>query len=408
MTTESTMEFGRPQSTEEEPYLVVENLTVQFPTHDGLVNAVSDLSYTVRKGQTLGIVGESGSGKSVSSMAVLGLHDPRATRLSGSIRVGGTEVVGADQGTLRSLRGNDVAMIFQDPLTALHPFYTIGKQIGEAVRMHSNVSKAEARRRAVEMLERVGIPQPSRRVDDYPHQFSGGMRQRAMIAMSLVNNPQLLIADEPTTALDVTVQAQILDLLQDLQREFGSAIVMITHDLGVIAEIADDVLVMYAGRAVETGPTKSILTLPEMPYTWGLLSSVPDLSGDTAARLVPIPGTPPSLLNPPPGCPFHPRCRHKDKVPGDLCRTTLPELAPATQPNHLKRCHLINPDEIYLKEVLPDVAPDLVDPETGEAVAELQEQINELQSETTPVAPTRPEGAHRGEPEPFRADPGQP
>jgi peptide/nickel transport system ATP-binding protein len=378
----SPMQFGRP-ATEGEPFLVVENLTVQFPTHDGLVQAVTDLSYTVRKGQTLGIVGESGSGKSVSSMAVLGLHNPRSTRLSGSIRVGGTEVIGADKQTLRELRGNDVAMIFQDPLTAMHPFYSVGRQIAEAMRLHKDVSKAVARRRAIEMLDRVGIPQPDRRVDDFPHQFSGGMRQRAMIAMALVNNPQLLIADEPTTALDVTVQAQILDLLQDLQREFGSAIVMITHDLGVIAEIADDVLVMYAGRAVETGPTKSILTLPEMPYTWGLLSSVPDISGDTDVRLVPIPGTPPSLLNPPSGCSFHPRCPHVDKVAGDLCRTTLPALAQASQPGHLKRCHLVNPDEIYLKEVLPEVAPDLLDPETGEAIPELREQIDEIKGEKT-------------------------
>jgi peptide/nickel transport system ATP-binding protein len=373
--------FARPTA-EDEPFLVVENLTVQFPTHDGLVQAVTDLSYTVRKGQTLGIVGESGSGKSVSSMAVLGLHNPQSTRLAGSIRVGGTEVIGADQQTLRNLRGNDVAMIFQDPLTALHPFYSVGRQIAEAMRLHNDVSKSVARRRAIEMLDRVGIPQPDRRVDDFPHQFSGGMRQRAMIAMALVNNPQLLIADEPTTALDVTVQAQILDLLQDLQREFGSAIVMITHDLGVIAEIADDVLVMYAGRAVESGPTKSILTLPEMPYTWGLLSSVPDISGATDVRLVPIPGTPPSLLNPPHGCPFHPRCTHVDKVAGDLCRTTMPELAQASQPGHRKRCHLVDPDEIYLKEVLPEVAPDLVDPETGEAIPELQEQIEEIQGDT--------------------------
>ncbi len=370
--------FGRPATEEDEPFLVVDNLTVQFPTHDGLVQAVTELSYTVRKGKTLGIVGESGSGKSVSSMAVLGLHNPRSTRLAGSIRVGGTEVVGADQQTLRALRGNDVAMIFQDPLTALHPFYAIGRQIAEAMRLHNDVSKSVARRRAVEMLDRVGIPQPDRRVDDFPHQFSGGMRQRAMIAMALVNNPQLLIADEPTTALDVTVQAQILDLLQDLQREFGSAIVMITHDLGVIAEIADDVLVMYGGRAVESGPTKSILTLPEMPYTWGLLSSVPDISGDVDARLVPIPGTPPSLLNPPAGCAFHPRCPHVDKVPGSLCRTTLPELAQASQPGHLKRCHLVNPDEIYLKEVLPEASPELIDPETGDVIPELQEQIAEI------------------------------
>ncbi len=403
--TADALSFGRPEAAAADPYLVVENLTVQFPTHDGLVQAVSDLSYTVRSGQTLGIVGESGSGKSVSSMAVLGLHDARSTRLSGSIRVGGQEVVGADKDTLRAMRGNDVAMIFQDPLTALHPFYSIGKQIAEAVRMHNDVSRADARRRAVEMLDRVGIPQASRRVDDYPHQFSGGMRQRAMIAMALCNNPKLLIADEPTTALDVTVQAQILDLLQDLQAEYGSAIVLITHDLGVIAEIADDVLVMYGGRAVESGPTKSILTLPEMPYTWGLLSSVPDISGDTTVRLVPIPGSPPSLLNPPVGCAFHPRCPHKDKVSGDLCRTTLPELSEATQPGHLKRCHLVDPDEIYLKEVLPEVAPDLLDPETGEAIPELQGQIDQIQAEESATPPRRPEGALRAEDERFRGGP---
>ena len=272
-------------------------------------------------------------------------------------------------------------MIFQDPLTALHPFYSVGKQIAEAVRMHNKVSKADARRRAIEMLDRVGIPQAVRRVDDFPHQFSGGMRQRAMIAMALVNNPQLLIADEPTTALDVTVQAQILDLLQDLQKEYGSAIVLITHDLGVIAEIADDVLVMYGGRAVESGPTKSILTLPEMPYTWGLLSSVPDISGDTGVRLIPIPGTPPSLLNPPDGCAFHPRCLHV----GQGARRPVPHHAAGAarprMPGHLKRCHLVNPDEIYLKEVLPETAPDLLDPETGELIPELQEQIDEIQGE---------------------------
>jgi peptide/nickel transport system ATP-binding protein len=334
------------------PYLVVDDLTVRFPTHDGLVQAVTGLSYTVRPGQTLGIVGESGSGKSVSSMAVLGLHDRRTARITGSIKVGGTEVVGASEDDLRAIRGNDVAMIFQDALTALHPFYPIGKQISEAYRVHHQVGKKEARQRAVEMLDRVGIPQAASRVDDFPHQFSGGMRQRAMIAMSLVNDPQLLIADEPTTALDVTVQAQILDLLDELQREYNSAIVMITHDLGVIAEIADDVLVMYGGRAVEHGPTREVLTHPEMPYTWGLLSSVPDVSADTDSRLVPIPGTPPSLLNPPPGCPFEPRCPHKHKVPGDLCVTKLPELVVGRHPGHAARCHLTDPDEIYENEVL--------------------------------------------------------
>jgi peptide/nickel transport system ATP-binding protein len=253
-------------------------------------------------------------------------------------------------------------MIFQDPLSAMHPYYTVGNQIAEAYLVHNNVSRKVARARTIEMLDRVGIPQPDRRVDDYPHQFSGGMRQRAMIAMALINDPGLLIADEPTTALDVTVQAQILDLLQDLQREFNSAIIMITHDLGVVAEMADDVLVMYAGRAVEYGPTKEILVHPEMPYTWGLLSSVPDVLGDTEAKLIPIRGNPPSLLSPPSGCPFHPRCDHRDKVPDDLCRTTLPELTRAQAGgNHTKRCHLANPEEVYATEVLPEIAPDLAE-----------------------------------------------
>ncbi|MGZ5417004.1 MAG: ABC transporter ATP-binding protein [Nocardioides sp.] len=343
------------------PYLVVENLTVSFPTADGIVQAVTDMSYTLEQGKTLGIVGESGSGKSVSSMAIMGLHDYKRTRMSGSIRVGGREIVGLSNNDMKQIRGDDVAMIFQDPLTALHPFYSIGNQIAEGYRAHNDVSKSQARAKAIEMLDRVGIPQARSRVDDYPHQFSGGMRQRAMIAMALVNDPKLLIADEPTTALDVTVQAQILDLLQELQRDFNSAIIIITHDLGVVAEMADEVLVMYAGRAVEHGRTRELLTHPEMPYTWGLLSSVPDVRGDTEARLIPIPGNPPSLLDPPPGCPFHPRCAHMDKVPGDLCRTELPPLIEGNRPGHTKRCHLVNPDEIYQTEVLPEIAPDLVE-----------------------------------------------
>ncbi len=331
-----------------EPYLVVDDLTVRFPTADGIVQAVTNLSYSLEQGKTLGIVGESGSGKSVSSMAIMGLHDIKRTQMSGSIRVGGQEIVGLSNNRMQSIRGGDVAMIFQDPLSSLHPFYSIGFQIAEAYRAHNGVSKSKARAKAIEMLDRVGIPQARSRVDDYPHQFSGGMRQRAMIAMALVNDPKLLIADEPTTALDVTVQAQILDLLQELQRDFNSAIIIITHDLGVVAEMADDVLVMYAGRAVEHGPTKELLTHPEMPYTWGLLSSVPDVAASESGRLVPIPGNPPSLLSPPSGCPFHPRCAHKDKVPGDLCRTELPELVPGSRGAiHLKRCHLADPEEIY-------------------------------------------------------------
>ncbi|WP_316932174.1 ABC transporter ATP-binding protein [Nocardioides marmotae] len=355
----------------EEPFLVVDDLTVRFPTEDGLITAVADLSYSVGMGETLGIVGESGSGKSVSSMAVLGLHDARTAQVTGSIRVGGTEVIGLGESRMRKLRGNQVSMIFQDALAALHPFYKVGSQLAEAYLVHHpSASKRDARRKAVEMLDRVGIPQPDRRVDDFPHQFSGGMRQRAMIAMGLINDPSLLIADEPTTALDVTVQAQILDLLQDLQREFNSAVIIITHDLGVIAEMADDVLVMYAGRAVEYGPTREILTHPEMPYTWGLLSSVPDVTSDTSARLIPIPGNPPSLLSMPTGCSFHPRCAHVDKVPGDLCSTTIPDLVPGSRgPGHLKRCHLADPDAVYKTVVLPEIAPDLAAGDPGVDVA---------------------------------------
>jgi len=346
-----------------DPFLVVEDLTVKFPTEDGLVNAVTELSYSVEQGRTLGIVGESGSGKSVSSMAVLGLHDSRTARITGSIKVGGQEVVGLSEAKLRKLRGREVAMIFQDALAALHPFYKVGSQLAEAYLVHHpSASKRDARRKAVEMLDRVGIPQPDRRVDDFPHQFSGGMRQRAMIAMGLINDPKLLIADEPTTALDVTVQAQILDLLQDLQREFDSAVIIITHDLGVIAEMADDILVMYGGRGVEHGPAKEVLTRPLMPYTWGLLSSVPDVAGDTAAKLVPIPGNPPSLLDPPSGCAFHPRCAHVEKVQGNLCSTALPRLEPGpTGPGHLTRCHLSDPATVFETEVLPVIAPDLLE-----------------------------------------------
>jgi peptide/nickel transport system ATP-binding protein len=343
-------------------FLQVTDLRVHFPTADGIVKATDGLSYDLERGKTLGIVGESGSGKSVSSSAMMGLFRGSSARVSGRILLDGTDLLTLSDEQMRLRRGKDVAMIFQDPLSAMHPYYTVGNQIGEAYRVHNSVSKRAARARAIEMLDRVGIPQPDRRVDDYPHQFSGGMRQRAMIAMGLINDPGLLIADEPTTALDVTVQAQILDLLQDLQREFNSSIIIITHDLGVVAEMADDVLVMYAGRAVEYGSTKQLLTSPEMPYTWGLLSSVPDVEGDPDARLVPIPGSPPSLLNPPSGCAFNPRCAHREKVPGDLCRTTMPELLP-TRPGaaHLKRCHLANPDEVFRTEVLPEIAPDAAD-----------------------------------------------
>jgi len=308
------------------PFLSVRDLHVRFATEDGTVKAVDGLSFDLERGRTLGIVGESGSGKSVTNLTVLGLHDPRTTTVTGEIHLDGQELTGAPERTLERLRGNTMAMIFQDPLTALSPYYTVGRQIAEPYRKHTGASKRDARLRAVEMLEKVGIPNPRLRVDDYPHQFSGGMRQRAMIAMALVCDPDLLIADEPTTALDVTVQAQILDLLKELQQEFGSAIILITHDLGVVANTADDLLVMYAGRAVERGTVREVLRAPRHPYTWGLLSSMPRLSSAVDEPLSPIPGTPPSLLAPPPGCPFHPRCGYVSQVTDDRCRGERPTL----------------------------------------------------------------------------------
>jgi peptide/nickel transport system ATP-binding protein len=290
------------------PLLEVEDLRVHFETEDGLVKAVDGISYTVDRGQTLGIVGESGSGKSVSSLTVMGLTRARNARISGTVRFNGKELLGASEEELRSVRGNDIAMIFQDPLSSLHPFYKVGNQIIEAIRAHRDVTKAQARDRAIEMLDLVGIPEPRRRADSYPHEFSGGMRQRAMIAMALANDPKLLIADEPTTALDVTVQAQILELIERLQSEFDTAVVVITHDLGVVAEMADEIAVMYAGRVVEQANARTIFAAPEHPYTWGLLSSIPRLDTPRGEELVPIAGRPPSLINLPSGCSFHPRC----------------------------------------------------------------------------------------------------
>ncbi|WP_030594776.1 ABC transporter ATP-binding protein [Streptomyces fulvoviolaceus] len=313
-------------STDQQPFLSVRDLKVHFSTEDGIVKAVDGLSFDVEKGKTLGIVGESGSGKSVTNLTILGLHDRDRTAIDGEILLDGKELLTATERELERLRGNKMAMIFQDALASLSPFHTIGKQIGETYRKHTGASKKEARARAIEMLRRVGIPQPDMRVDDYPHQFSGGMRQRAMIAMALVCDPELLIADEPTTALDVTVQAQIMDLLKDLQREFGTAIVFITHDLGVIADVADDVLVMYGGRCVERGTKKEVLRAPQHPYTLGLMSSMPSLDGPVDVPLSPIPGSPPSLLNPPSGCRFHPRCTFAEKVAGGLCSSERPAL----------------------------------------------------------------------------------
>jgi peptide/nickel transport system ATP-binding protein len=295
-------------STELEPLLRVEELRVEFPGEDGVVHAVDGISYEVRRGRTLGIVGESGSGKTVSSLTTLGLTRRQGASISGRILFGGQDLVTLPEERLRAIRGNEIAMIFQDPLSALHPLYKVGAQLGEAVLAHQSVSRARARERSIELLGLVGIPDPARRVDDYPHEFSGGMRQRAMIAMALANEPKLLIADEPTTALDVTVQAQILALMERLQRELGMAIVIITHDLGVVAEMADEIAVMYAGRIVETASARQLFSNPEHPYTWGLLKSIPTLHGPREQALVPIPGAPPSLVHPPSGCHFHPRC----------------------------------------------------------------------------------------------------
>ena len=291
-----------------EPLLSVEDLRVSFRTDDGIVRAVDGISYQVEAGKTLGIVGESGSGKTVSSLTALGLTRTRGSRIDGRIMFEGKDTVAMSDDDLRKIRGNDIAMIFQDPLSALHPFYKVGWQLVEGMQTHRSLSRSAAKKRAVELLEMVGIPDPKRRVDQFPHEFSGGMRQRAMIAMALANEPRLLIADEPTTALDVTVQAQILALLNDLQTRLGTAIVIITHDLGIVAEIADHIAVMYAGRIVERGTTEEIFRKPEHPYTWGLLRSIPRLDNPRDEALVPIPGRPPSLINPPAGCHFHPRC----------------------------------------------------------------------------------------------------
>jgi peptide/nickel transport system ATP-binding protein len=320
--------------------LEVQNLRVHFKTDDGLVRAVDGVSFALDRGRTLGIVGESGSGKSVTSLAIMGLHRGGSTTIEGRIWLSSEELVAAAPDRVRELRGAKMAMIFQDPLSSLHPYYKVGDQIMEAYRIHHpKETKRQARQRTIEMLTLVGIPQPAVRVDDYPHQFSGGMRQRVMIAMALVNDPELLIADEPTTALDVTVQAQILDLISDLQGEFGSAVIIITHDLGVVAELADDILVMYAGRPVEYGPAVEVFNRPEHPYTWGLMASMPRMDRELTTRLVPIPGTPPSLIRVPPGCPFHPRCRYAALV-GERCRTEVPPLHEATTPGHASACHL--------------------------------------------------------------------
>lgn len=336
--------------------LEVEDLKVRFSTPDGFVHAVDGVSFAVDRGRTLAIVGESGSGKSVTSLGIMGLVRDAGSRVSGSVRLDGEELIGADPTWVRGLRGNRMAMIFQDPLSSLHPYYTVGAQIMEAYRLHEGGGRRAARQRAVDLLGRVGIPRPQERVDDYPHQFSGGMRQRAVIAMALACDPELLIADEPTTALDVTVQAQILDLMGDLQEEFGSAVILITHDLGVVAGVADDVLVMYAGRPVEQGDLRQLYHRPQHPYTWGLLSSATRLDREPQKRLNTISGNPPSLINVPSGCAFHPRCPYG--LMPEPCSTERPEYV-HVESGHGVACHLPESErvEAFERDVRRESAP---------------------------------------------------
>jgi peptide/nickel transport system ATP-binding protein len=313
--------------------LEVADLSVSFPTDDGLVQAVRGVSYRLHRGEVLGIVGESGSGKSVTSLAVMGLL-PRNARVSGSVRFGSRELLGASDSTLTKIRGRRIAMIFQDPMTSLNPVYTVGYQIAEAVKAHHDVSKATALDRAAELLEIVRIPNARARLSNYPHELSGGMRQRVVIAIAMANDPDVIIADEPTTALDVTVQAQIMEALDAARAETGAAMVLITHDLGVIAGQADRVMVMYAGKLVESGSAEDVFYTPRMPYTLGLLGSLPRLDRPSE-RLTPIPGAPPSLVNMPPGCPFTPRC----PLARPVCDEEEPDLTATTSRDHTAACH---------------------------------------------------------------------
>jgi oligopeptide/dipeptide ABC transporter ATP-binding protein len=317
------------------PLLDVKCLKVSFRTEDGLVRAVDGVSFTLNEGEALGIVGESGSGKTVTMLSIMRLiNDPNAV-FEGEILYKGRNLMGLDEEQMRGVRGAEIAMIFQDPLSSLNPVYRVGWQIEEQLRAHGRVTKPQARRRAIELLHAVGIPRPELRVDDHPHQFSGGMRQRVMIAMALSCNPDLLIADEPTTALDVTIQAQILELIKQLRHDFGSAVVLVTHDMGVVADVADRVLVMYAGRIVEQGEKRQIFYDSQHPYTWGLLGSIPRLDRPKPPRLTAIKGQPPSLIRLPEGCNFRPRCPHRfSRCVED------PPLTDKVGGAHLDACHL--------------------------------------------------------------------
>jgi peptide/nickel transport system ATP-binding protein len=332
-----------------EPLLEVTDLTVRFPTDDGIVKAVDGVSFSVSSGETLGVVGESGSGKSVTFLTLMGLVSSKQATISGQALFKGQDLLSMPVDDLRTVRGAQISMIFQDPMTSLHPYYKVGGQIAEAIQTHGNISKSDAWDQAVDMLRKVNIPKPKERADQYPHEFSGGMRQRAMIAMALSLNPDLLIADEPTTALDVTVQAQILDLIDRLREEFNTAVVLITHDLGLVAEHADNIQVMYAGKTVEFGTVDDIYYSPRHPYTWGLLGSIPSLVGDTKERLEPIRGLPPSLINLPSGCAFHPRCPYRF----DPCDKETPPLL-SSDGFHSAACYLSLADQerIAQEEVL--------------------------------------------------------
>jgi len=318
-----------------EPLLDIHDLSVSFRTENGLVRAVDRLSLSISVGEVVGVVGESGSGKTVSMMAVMRLiRDPNAV-VEGKVLLRGQDLMKLSQREMRAVRGGEIAMIFQDPMTALTPVYTVGWQITEQLRAHERLSRRQARARTIELLAEVGISNPSRRIDDYPHEFSGGMRQRVMIAMALSCNPSLLIADEPTTALDVTIQAQILELMKRLQRDYGSSILLITHDMGVVSDLAERVTVMYAGSVVEEGPKSAVFHDPQHPYTWGLIGSIPRVGRPRVRRLAAIPGAPPSLLAPPEGCRFAPRCRHRF----DKC-AVRPELLERVAPGRADACHL--------------------------------------------------------------------
>ncbi|MHB8468526.1 MAG: ABC transporter ATP-binding protein [Gaiellaceae bacterium] len=319
-----------------ERLLEVDDLHVHFATEDGTVRAVDGVSFELERGQVLGIVGESGSGKSVTAMTLMGLTRDVNSRFEGEVRYKGRNLLDVSESEMQDYRGNELGMIFQDPMTSLNPVYRIGEQIVEAIRSHESMDKRAAKKRAVELLRQVGIPNPETRVDDFPHQFSGGMRQRAMIAMALSCNPDVLIADEPTTALDVTIQAQIIELIYRLKDDFNSAVIMITHDLGVVAEIADEIIVMYAGRVVERAKKRDLFYDPQHPYTWGLLGSIPRLDRPRPERLHSIKGSPPSLINAPAGCKFRPRCPHAF----EKCREEPGLENRVETPGHLDRCWL--------------------------------------------------------------------